>query len=55
MDIEVPVIPINTKYNPVYGLKYLDTVNRNSWPNGAMARYYGVNSIIGMEANVDVD
>lgn len=46
-DIELPMVIPQTKYSPVYDLKYLDTADPSSWPNSDMALYYGVDSIIG--------
>lgn len=47
LDIEIPGLQIDTKYSCAYGLKYIDTETSETWPNVSMARYYGVNSIIG--------
>lgn len=48
MHVEVPVITPENQYSAMCGLKYLDTENPYTWPNGAMAKYYGVETIIGV-------
>lgn len=47
MDITLPVIYPETSYSALYGLRYLATDTANTWPNGSMAEYYGVDSILG--------
>ena len=47
MDIKLPMVPSYTKYSAVNGLMYLSTESPEDWPNGIMAKYYGVDSIIG--------
>lgn len=47
-DISLPMVSEKTTYNALYCSKYLDTENCNSWPNNHMARYYHVDSIIGI-------
>lgn len=49
MDIELPMVYSHTKYSAVNELVYLSTESSKHWPNGIMAKYYGVNSIIGIE------
>lgn len=49
-DIAVPMFDTETKYSELSGLKYLDTELADEWPNDSMAKYYGVNSIIGVYA-----
>ncbi len=44
-DVTVPMVAPETKYNPVS--YYLNTNDVNFWTNEEMARYYGVNSILG--------
>lgn len=46
-DLRVPFISTETKYSALYDLIYLNTSTTNTWPNVSMAKYYGVNSIIG--------
>lgn len=48
LDVDLPVFYPATKYSVIYDAKYLDMENPESWPNRAMAKYYGVNSIIGI-------
>lgn len=47
MDIEIGLLRIKTGYCAPYALKYVDASDPETWPNDSMARYYGVNSIIG--------
>lgn len=47
MDVEVPVVTPQTKYSPLYGLRYLSTETAATWPNMGMATYYGVDSLLG--------
>lgn len=47
MDIEIYDFYKSSKYDAACGIKYIDTENASSWPNDSMAKYYGVNSIIG--------
>lgn len=49
VELELPVITVGTKYSAKYELKDLDTSTSDTWPNNAMAKYYGVESIIGIE------
>ena len=53
MNIELPMVVAKTKYSAVYDAKYLDTENSGSWPNNSMAKYYEVDSIIGVWKTVD--
>ena len=46
-DIQVPRPYAHTKYSALEGLPYLNTENPTDWPNVYMAKYYGVDSIIG--------
>lgn len=47
LDVSLPMIHPSTRYSLVQSLKYLDTKDPSSWPNAAMAKYYGVRTIIG--------
>lgn len=47
MDVTIDRLQIETRYSAAYGLKYIDTGNAEAWPNYSMAKYYGINSIIG--------
>ena len=49
LDVELPVIHSATKYSALYSTKYLDKIDPTTWPNYAMAKYYEVNSIIGVD------
>lgn len=49
-DIRLPVLAAETKYSAVDGLIYLSTSNADYWSNLYMAKYYGVGSILGTEA-----
>lgn len=46
--IKIPMVYSDSKYSPVYFMKYLDHEDVYSWPNDAMAKYYGVESILGV-------
>lgn len=46
-DIQVPRPYARTKYSALEGLPYLSTEDPTDWPNVYMAKYYGVDSIIG--------
>lgn len=48
MDISVPVVVGRGQYSAMFDLKYLDEEDVTTWPNYHMARYYGVNSLIGV-------
>ena len=47
--IEVPRPYAHTKYSALEGLPYLNTEDPSDWPNVYMAKYYGVDRIIGYE------
>lgn len=49
MDVELPVVHADTKYAAVFDLRYLSTEDPTTWPNNAMANYYGLNSILGVD------
>ena len=46
-DVQLPRFYADTKYSAIEGLPYLNTEDRNDWPNVYMAKYYGVDSVIG--------
>lgn len=46
-DITLTMFTPDTKYSAVKDLRYLATDTSQTWPNTAMAKYYGVDSIIG--------
>ena len=48
--VVLPVLTAETKYSAVDGLIYLSTSNEDYWSNLYMAKYYGVGSILGTEA-----
>lgn len=48
MELELPVITASTKYSAKWGLSDLDTESKFAWSNVAMAKYYGVESMIGV-------
>ncbi len=48
LDVALPVIETKTKYSEADGLVYLDTEDPTTWPNDSMARFYGLNSLIGI-------
>ncbi len=50
-NIELPMIRCETKYSAGRGLLYLSTESPSNWPNRDMAKYYGVDSIIGVWKN----
>ena len=47
--VKIPMVYAESKYSAVYFMKYLDTEDVYSWPNDAMAKYYGVESILGVD------
>ena len=47
MTVSIPQINPETKYSAVYGLKDLDLSDPTSWPNGGMAKFYGVDRVEG--------
>lgn len=49
MDVVLPVTHADTKYAAVFELRYLSTEDPTTWPNNAMADYYGVDSILGVD------
>ena len=46
-DLVLPLVHANSEYSAFWGIKDLDTETTDTWPNTQMAKYYGVNSIIG--------
>ncbi|MBQ6265139.1 MAG: hypothetical protein IJK60_06790 [Clostridia bacterium] len=50
-DVKIQDILPKTKYSAIDGLKYIDTADCDSWPNDSMAKYYGVNSITGIQTD----
>ncbi len=44
---EIVWIHGETKYSPVYGMKYIDVNDPTSWPNYNMSKYYGLDVIYG--------
>lgn len=44
---EIAWIHGETKYSPVYGMKYIDVNDHTSWPNYNMSKYYGLDVIYG--------
>lgn len=47
-EVEVPSLTTaQTKYSAVYGITYVNKTDPDSYPNDDMARYYGVDKIIG--------
>ena len=49
LDVQLPIVEAKTKYPVAYQHRYLSTEDPTTWPNNAMAKYYGVNSILGIE------
>ncbi len=47
--LTLPVLTAETKYSAVDGLIYLSTSNSDYWSNLYMAKYYGVESVLGVE------
>ncbi len=45
--VELTIPPAFTKYNSLSGITYLDTENPQEWPNIYVAKYYGLDSVIG--------
>ena len=45
--VTVPYVETLTRYPALYGLKYLDEENAQSWPNNAMADALGIGEILG--------
>lgn len=48
MDVEIKDIHAETKYSAIYQLLYINCQDVTEWPNASMARYYGVQSVIGV-------
>ena len=48
-DAVIPIVDPDTKYSAVWGLTYLSAETANTWPNDAMAKYFGLDSILGIE------
>lgn len=48
LDITLPLINPSTKYSACFGLRDLSTETSQIWPNDSMARYYGLESILGV-------
>ena len=46
-DVQLPRFYAETKYSAVEGLPYLNTEDSSDWPNVYMAKYYGVDTVIG--------
>lgn len=46
-EVEISRVFSDSRYCALNGLKYVDTNDPTSWPNDAMAIYYGVDKIIG--------
>ena len=49
MDVELPIVLPDTKYSGVKDQRYLSCDDAHTWPNNSMARYYGVDSILGIK------
>lgn len=50
LNIQVPLFDPATKYSEAYGSVYLNTEDPTTWPNDAMIKYYGVETLLGVEA-----
>ena len=48
-ELVLPKITVATKYSAQYGLADLDSSQQNAWFNRAVARYYEVDSVLGMD------
>ncbi len=46
-EAEIAWIHGETKYSPVYGMKYIDVSDHTSWPNYNMSKFYGLDVIYG--------
>lgn len=46
-EAEIAWIHGETKYSPVYGMKYIDVNDPASWPNYNMSKFYGLDVIYG--------
>lgn len=49
MDLELKLIDYKTQYSPFYDLADLQTDESDVWPNSSMAKYYGVDSMLGVK------
>ena len=49
MDVVLPMMIPGTKYSPMYDLRYLKADDPTDWPNNVISRYYGVDSVTGIE------
>lgn len=47
LDISLPLFLAETKYSAAKDGRYISAETSQTWPNESMAKYYGVNSIIG--------
>lgn len=48
MDVKIPNVSAKTKYSAVKDQKYIDFEYPDTWPNRNMAKYYKLNSILGI-------
>ena len=48
VDVELPIVLPGTHYAGLKDQRYLSVEDPNDWPNNAMARYYGVDTILGI-------
>ena len=51
MEITIGTVWSTTSYSAVHDLKYVDTETYDTWPNRAMANYYGAEKIYGRVSN----
>ena len=49
MDVAVPMVYGYSKYSALANLEYLSQESTETWPNGTVAEYYGVHSVIGID------
>ena len=49
MDVAVPMVYGYSKYSALANLEYLSQESTEIWPNGTVAEYYGVHSVIGID------
>ena len=54
-DVKISDIQPKTKYSAIDGLQYISIYSSDTWPNDSMAKYYGVNSIIGIPVDKQSD
>lgn len=47
--VELPIVYPETMYSAAWNLRYLSTTDPNTWPNNSMNRYFGVDSVLGVE------